>query len=147
MSEFKRISLTHLAPPWVKDGSLFFLTICCEERGQNQLCEKVVAESLFEAASFYMGRSEWFIRLMLLMPDHCHALVSFPSGVEMSKVISNWKRFTAKKTGINWQKNYFDHRIRNEESWEEKATYIRMNPVRKGLVSTPSEWAWVLENK
>jgi|TARA_B110000438_G_scaffold287660_1_gene320221 putative transposase len=147
MSEFKRVSLAHSPPSWVKDGSLFFLTICCEERGRNQLCDKAVAESLLGAASFYMNQSSWFVRLFLLMPDHCHALISFPPDSNMSGTIGDWKRFTAKKTGVVWQKGYFDHRIRCDESWEEKADYIRMNPVRKDLVLKSSDWPWVLENK
>ena len=39
----------------------------------------------------------------------------------------------------------FDHRIRNSENLEEKFQYIRMNPVRRGLVATPGEWPWVWE--
>jgi len=63
----------------------------------------------------------------------------------MKKVIGNWKEITAKRGRISWQRDFFDHRLRAEESNEEKALYIRMNPVRKGLVATPSAWTWVYE--
>ncbi len=36
----------------------------------------------------------------------------------------NWIRFDGKL----WQRNYFDHIIRNEQSFLEKAEYIRNNP-------------------
>jgi putative transposase len=39
-----------------------------------------------------------------------------------------------------WQRGFFDHRLRADESFEEKATYVRMNPVRKGLVGRPDDW-------
>ncbi len=145
-ASFKRVQLSHAPPSWVKSGSLFFVTICCEEKRSNVLCHPDVADSLFSAVRFYNENSIWFTRLFLLMPDHCHALISFPRSVDMTKVVGNWKRYTAKKLSIKWQENFFDHRIRNGESWEVKASYIRMNPVRKGLVEEPQDWPWILEN-
>jgi len=37
--------------------------------------------------------------------------------------------------GIKWQRDFFEHRLRSDESWREKADYILANPVRKGLVA------------
>ena len=36
--------------------------------------------------------------------------------------------------------------LRRDESLEQKALYIRRNPVVKGLCSTPEEWPWVLDS-
>lgn len=58
----------------------------------------------------------------------------------MSAVIRDWKRLTARRAGINWQRNYFDHRIRPGEGLQRKDDYIRQNPVRAGLVRHPDEW-------
>ena len=85
--------------------------------------------------------------VIIAAPDHWHGLVSFPRDEGMEKVVSNFKEVTAKKAGISWQRRFFDHRLRNEESFDEKARYIRMNPVRKGLVATPEEWRWVWESR
>lgn len=63
----------------------------------------------------------------------------------MGKIVGNWKRYTSKTASMKWQENFFDHRIRSGENWEEKAHYIRMNPARKGLVEDPEEWPWVLQ--
>jgi len=78
------------------------------------------------------------------MPDHIHALLSFPKDMVMSQVIADWKRYQSRQRGIRWQNNFFDHRIRNTAEYLEKASYIRNNPVVKGLCETPEEWAWVL---
>jgi REP element-mobilizing transposase RayT len=67
------------------------------------------------------------------MPDHLHALLAFPPDKKMSNVIDTWKSFHAKQSDISWQANYFDHRIRTDAELEEKAAYIRRNPVVKGL--------------
>ena len=78
------------------------------------------------------------------MPDHIHALLSFPQSERMVKVVADWKRFVARQTGIEWQKGFFDHRLRHDESFEEKAQYIRMNPVRAGMARRSEEWPHVL---
>ncbi|MEY4488252.1 MAG: hypothetical protein RIQ79_760 [Verrucomicrobiota bacterium] len=61
----------------------------------------------------------------------------------MVKVMANFKEITAKKTGVRWQPDFFEHRLRTDESYDEKVFYVRMNPVRKGLVAHPEDWPYV----
>jgi putative transposase len=77
------------------------------------------------------------------MPDHLHALLSFPLAQRMDGPIRDWKRYLAKTAGVAWQDGFFDQRLRHNENYEEKADYIRMNAVRGGLVAQPEEWAYV----
>jgi REP element-mobilizing transposase RayT len=79
------------------------------------------------------------------MPDHLHVLLSFPAVERMDKVIRDWKRCLAKRAGVTWQDGFFDHRVRNHEGCEEKADYIRQNPVRAGLTGAASQWPYVWE--
>ena len=65
----------------------------------------------------------------------------------MQKSISDWKRYTCTHGGIDWQRDFFDHRLRKDEGYTEKAHYIRMNPVRAGLVARPEDWPYVWENR
>jgi len=80
------------------------------------------------------------------MPDHLHGLISFGRDVAMRRVVADWKRFLARERGIEWQRDFFDHRIRDDESLTEKWHYIRHNPVRKQLVSEPDEWPYQWHN-
>ncbi len=82
---------------------------------------------------------------MLLMPDHVHALIAAAPDKNIEHLVSNWKRYTALKTSIIWQKNFFDHRLRSDESWEEKAAYIRQNPRRAGLIGEHEAWPYQIE--
>jgi putative transposase len=41
-----------------------------------------------------------------------------------------------------WQPGFFDHLLRSSESYSEKWEYVRLNPVRKGLVDRPEEWPY-----
>jgi putative transposase len=40
----------------------------------------------------------------------------------------------------HWQKGFFDHVLRSEESYSEKWLYVVENPVRRGLVAQAQDW-------
>jgi putative transposase len=77
------------------------------------------------------------------MPDHLHLLVCTPQDRELTKVIGPWKQWLAREHEIEWQENFFDHRLRRDESAEEKWQYVHFNPVRAGLIDRPEDWPWV----
>jgi putative transposase len=141
----QRRKLQHRAPDWVADGSIYFITVNTSPPGLNQLAVPGVARQLLDTVQFRAARGEWYVHLMLFMPDHLHALMSFPRQTHMSKSIAQWKRYAATMLGIRWQRDFFDHRLRQDESYLEKAHYIRMNPVRKGLCREPADWPYVWE--
>jgi putative transposase len=139
----KRKRLPHQVPPWVAEGATFFITVNCLPRGVNQLTVPVTAAGLAESVFVRAERGDWWPRLLLFMPDHVHTLMAFAPARPMPRVISTWKRYTARHLGIRWQRDFFDHRIRNEESLAEKWDYILHNPVRAGLVTRPEDWPYV----
>jgi len=59
----------------------------------------------------------------------------------MQTVVSKWKEWTAKRLGIKWQRDFFEHRLRTNESFWKKADYIRANPVRPSLVKNAKDWS------
>jgi REP element-mobilizing transposase RayT len=141
----RRKYLPHEIPSWVDpQREIYFITINCEERFRNQLTLPDVSERLFETVRHRQDKSLWWPYLFLLMPDHLHALLSFPpSGKPLQLVVSKWKEWTAKESGIVWQRDFFEHRLRHDESRREKADYILQNPVRKKLVVRPEDWPFV----
>jgi len=141
----QRTKLPHGTPVWVPSGSTYFITICCQARGLDQLCNRRVADCIFEAIDFRNTEGKWRAQLFLLMPDHLHALISFPADREMAKVVRSFKEITAKKTGVHWQSDFFDHRLRSDHEYIEKAVYVRANPVRGGLVGDQALWPWKWE--
>ena len=116
----ERKILPHEIPSWVETGADYFITICAEPKGVN---------------------------LLLLMPDHLHAIMSFSPQADMQKSITDWKRYTCISGGIEWQRDFFDHRLRKDESYLEKAQYIRINPVRAGFIDSPDKWPLVWSNR
>jgi REP element-mobilizing transposase RayT len=47
------------------------------------------------------------------------------------------------RSGRVWQEESFDHLPRSDESLESKVDYIRMNPVRAGLVQRWQDYPWL----
>ena len=137
--------LPHEVPLWVDpQNEIYFITINCAVRGTNQLALPQIAEPLLETVEHRQNIGLWWPHLFLLMPDHVHALVSFPpSEKTLQSVVRKWKEWTAKQLGIAWQRDFFEHRLRREESRREKAEYILNNPVRKGLISRAEDWPYV----
>ena len=123
--------------------AVFFLTVCCAQRGKSQLTAPPVFEVLINAVEHYIHAEKWWVTSFLVMPDHWHALVAFRDISRMEKTVKDWKRYTAKQAGIVWQDGFFDHRLRSRQSTEEKWRYIRLNPVRRGLALTPDDWPYV----
>jgi REP element-mobilizing transposase RayT len=141
----ERKPLAHAVPGWVKDGAVFFITVCAEDRASRPLLHDDLASRLIKSVAFLHDRGDWFARLFLVMPDHVHGLISFPPGTAMSTRVTAWKGYTAKTFRVQWQNRFFDHRLRSEVSADEKAAYIRANPVRAGLASTPEQWPHVFD--
>jgi putative transposase len=131
-------NLDHRSPEWV-DAPIYFLTICAKERGVNQLCGKS-ALAILESIQFYHEKDRWYCDLAVLMPDHVHLLVSFHEMEFYAKIIGDWKQWGAHHCGITWQENFFEHRLRKEESLDQKGQYLINNPVRAGLVADSTEW-------
>jgi putative transposase len=44
-----------------------------------------------------------------------------------------------------WQRGFFDHVLRGDESYAQRCDYVRANPVRAGLVNDPDAWPFAGE--
>lgn len=141
--------LYHEVPPWVEDGALFHVRISLDrEKQQRPLIDSAIAPALIDSARFYESKERWHITLFVLMPDHLHALLSFPRHESMSRVIGEWKHYHATKHNVLWQEGYFDHRLRDDERGEQlglKMDYIRNNPVVAGLCANAEDWPWIID--
>jgi REP element-mobilizing transposase RayT len=138
-----RKHLPHEIPSWVSEEATFFITIGCKLRDKPQLTLPAVSRHLLSSAEHYHDTGKWWLHLFLLMPDHLHALIIFPRDVSMRRCITSWKSWHARKNGIVWQDGFFDHRIRSDGAFQEKAAYIRNNPLRVGLVDEADDWPHV----
>jgi len=102
----------------------------------------VVGTDAIGAARKYHDEKRWHCSLIVLMPDHVHLVVSIAPEHDLAKSIGLWKRWLWKIHAIEWQPNFFEHRLRGGESSEAKWQYVYQNPVRAHLVERPEDWAW-----
>ena len=137
--------LYHSTPPWIRaSDEIYFITINCCDRGKDHLANEQTSRFLLDTIAHYCDQRLWYPHLVLFMPDHLHGLFSFPeNGKPMSELFSQWKSYTAKHLNFKWQTAFFDHRIRSNESYDEKFDYIQNNPVRAGLVQNKDDWPYV----
>ena len=85
----------------------------------------------------------------VIMPDHVHLFVAMPPvGITLSKWIHALRTVLGKQLlrlgnqKPHWQEGAFDHVLRSAESYAQKWEYVRMNPVRAGLVEHPEDWPY-----
>jgi REP element-mobilizing transposase RayT len=90
---------THVAGRF---GAIYFITICCQRRRVNQLCHDDTAAVLASTARIYREQARWNLNVLLLMPDHLHALIGVDGRTSLGKLIRDYKRITAKIAGIKW---------------------------------------------
>ena len=108
------------------------------------LCRENIAQDLLDSARFYDEIGRWYLWLILVMPDHVHLIATFDLGRGLQPIMKAWKGYQKRNLHVEWQADFFEHRLRNADEFVEKACYVRMNPVRQGLVDSPDAWPYVL---
>ena len=131
----------HDTPGWVSDPE-HFVTICCAPRGKNQLCYPTISRLVFEAFHFHHLNQSCRTEFLVLMPDHLHVILKAADSLNLGWWIFHLKHWLSRKGKINFQENFFDHRLRSSNSASDKWHYVNMNPVRAGLVQRPEDWPY-----
>jgi putative transposase len=135
--------LHHVVPTWVGTGSYFHIRLRLSRGSFRPLTHPATGSVILSAVSNYHERGRWHALLFLIMPDHTHAILAFPFEERMSRVIGEWKHYIERSAEVDWQTNFFDHRIRDQAGLAEKYAYILRNPVVKGLCVREEDWPWV----
>jgi len=145
---FYRRNLPHLQ----RDCKPHFLTFCTFHRWiLPEWARTIVLASCVRAHGWTMD-----LHVVVVMPDHVH-MIFVPEIDQVRQEIFSLERIMKAIKGssshlINrqlggsrrvWQEESFDHVLRSSESLDEKIRYVLNNPVRRGLVSSPSEYAWL----
>ncbi len=135
-------NLPHLEAP----AATYFVTFRC--RKGLSLAENA-RDRVMSALRHWDGK-RIDLDIAVIMPDHVHAIFRIVDGSTLSDILHSIKSFSAnqinrllgRESGL-WLDESFDHIIRNGTEWEEKAEYIRQNPVKKGLVKKSEEYHWL----
>lgn len=121
-----------------------------EDTGYGQCFMKNdnVAQIVRDNLMFHNGKKYNLLK-WCIMPNHVHILIEVFNGISLSEIIHSWKSYSANqinklfnRTGQVWMMEYFDRYIRDYDHFEKVVNYIHNNPVKAGLVKSPSEYRW-----
>tara|TARA_B110000211_G_C14021633_1_gene527951 strand:+ start:1012 stop:1485 length:474 start_codon:yes stop_codon:yes gene_type:complete len=128
-------------------GGLFFITICI----QNHKCllGEILNDKLDLTPLGEIVKEEWLslacgniiLEDFVVMPNHIHGIVKLEKA-SLSLLIRRFKSRTTNRyiKGVKshgwvpfnkrvWQRNYYEHIIRNDSSHQKIADYILENPI------------------
>ncbi len=118
------------------------------DRGHGECLFKdfALAEVVAKALRHFDG-GRYDLLAWCVMPNHVHAVVKPREENELVDILHSWKSFTAheinKRLGRReevWQKESYDHLIRDGEDLRNQVTYVLENPRKAGLLNW--EWVW-----
>ncbi|WP_236254543.1 REP-associated tyrosine transposase [Mucisphaera calidilacus] len=138
-----------------------FLTFSCYRR--FALFREVAWRDLF-VSSLLSAQARYGFRLYawVVMPEHVH-LVLDPKRVATGDVLRSIKQPVAQRAIRVWRQQGssilkaiavgdgyrfwqagggYDRNVRDEDELVQKIRYVRENPVKRGLVERPEDWAW-----
>ena len=104
-------------------------------RGGLPRCEDgPLVASCLECLAVSASRYAFEIAAYCFMPDHLHLLVVGGHQAPLVRFVQHFKQATGHRHHGLWQRSYYDHILRREETIAEVARYIWANPVRAGMV-------------
>jgi putative transposase len=139
----KMFSMPKALVRYQQTGDLHFVTFSCYRR--RPYLDSAKARDLFERSLETMRvRYDFFVTGYVAMPEHVHLLLSEPKKAVLSKALQALKLSVAvqRKERPFWQARYYDFNVYTEHKRVEKLQYMHRNPVKRGLVAEPEDWAW-----
>jgi len=113
--------------------------------GRCHLRNPVVAEEMANTLRHFDQR-RYRLFAWCIMPNHVHVVVRLFPRENLASVVHSLKSFSAKHAnrilgahGAFWQREYYDHLIRDEEEFERAIRYVAENPAKANL----RHWKWV----
>jgi putative transposase len=144
-------------------GYLHFITSSCYRR-LPFLARPENRDLFLEVLELVRRRYRFVVVGYVVMPEHVHLLSNEPERGNLSLVLQVVKQGFARRrlcqlrrradprqgklwdlaleTQHIWQRRFYDFAVWSAEKRWEKLHYMHQNPVRRGLVLEPEQWAW-----
>jgi REP element-mobilizing transposase RayT len=97
-------------------------------------------------AIFFFHNKRYRLFVWCIMPNHVHVVIRPLPEFALADILHSWKSFTSKvankilkASGTFWQKEYYDHLVRDEDDFNRIVKYVLENPIKAGL----KNWPWV----
>jgi len=113
--------------------------------GSCHLARPEIAGIVAEALEHFDG-DRYRVFAWCVMPNHVHVVFAPHPGWPLADILHSWKSFSASRanrmlgrTGPFWQREYYDHLVRDGQDFDRVVQYVLDNPEKAGLV----DWRWV----
>ncbi|MDZ8084115.1 MAG: transposase [Nostoc sp. DedQUE12b] len=138
-------------PHWELDGAVYFITFNTWEKLELSLEAR---EIVFNSCLFF-NKNRYRIFVLVVMTNHVHLLIqpllkSENEFWSLSSIMKSIKGYSAKQIhkvmkhiGTVWQDERYDRIVRNDEEFQQYWEYIRQNPVKAELSSSPENYPFL----
>ena len=141
-----------------RNGATYFFTVVTFAR-QPLFNQAEAVARLRTAFQEEMARRPFKMNAVVILPDHVHLWTMPADDADYSMRWRNIKRkFTigiadekrrpvhasrrSKHEQAIWQRRFWEHRIRDENDFNQHVDYIHYNPVKHGYVKRPVDWPY-----
>ena len=115
--------------------------------GECLLAKPVIAEMLKQVL-LTKHEQDYYLHAWVIMPNHVHLLVEPLNSCVLSDILQAIKSISAREAnqllvreGAFWQRESYDHLVRDEDDFNHALEYIEQNPVKANLVRQSCEYA------
>lgn len=128
-----------------------FLSECFDQfldagHGECWLAQPGIAPLVADTIRHFEGK-RYELHAWCIMPNHVHVVVRPLAGHALSGILHSWKSFSAqgsnrllRRSGEFWQKESYDHIIRDPAALDRTIRYVQENPLKAKLPAWP--WVW-----
>lgn len=129
---------------YVPGGSYFF-TVNLHDRRQDLLTRHWL--QLRQAMQAVRVDRPFRLDALVILPDHLHAVWTLPE--RDADFSSRWRaiksRFSKSLVRVGgegpfWQSRFWEHTLKDEDSYRRHVDYVHLNPVKHGLVGRVRDW-------
>ena len=122
-------------------------TVLDEGMGESWMKNPEIAKTVADSLQHFAGK-RYDLDAWCVMPNHVHAIISPREGHSLQDILRGIKRHSALEAnrqlgreGEFWQKESYDHIIRDADDYQNQRDYILKNPKTAGL----KDWSFVGE--
>jgi putative transposase len=115
----------------------------CENYLENPRIAEIVKSSIH-----HLEESDYDLICYCIMPNHVHLIIENCKR-QLFKILQSLKRYTARESnkvldreGAFWQKESYDHIVKDDDELEDSIVYVLNNPVEAGLVKDWKDWPY-----
>lgn len=113
--------------------------------GECQLRDPKTAKIVADALNRFDGE-RYHLHAWCVMPNHVHVVFQTRQRYKLEEILHSWKSYSANeankvlgRSGEFWQREYYDHLVRDDTELARIVNYVLNNPVKAGL----GNWNWV----